>query len=275
MRGYLDFQENQRRDTPWFGIFLLGIMLLVMAYGCANAAPPTASGTAPTTNTNNNAPAGAVGEYVEANCAYAVSGTNVAFTSATPTVGTWASLPTTGTGTYACPFVITATAPTGLSTATNYWLVPINATTFHVSTTAANAIAGTFAATSGSTSATNITFAASITTGTTGVAGATVQLTAGDWDCDGSTYWVPTSTTSITNLQQSIGTSAVAVGVLGQYSDWETAANVVTVVNDPLLTTPTVRESLAATTTINLTNIAVFTASTLGATSDLRCRRVR
>jgi hypothetical protein len=71
-------------------------------------------------------------------------------------VGTWTAHPFQQTNvgfsnSYACPFTITANAPTGLSTATNYWAVPIDANTFHVSTSAANAAAGTFANTSGST----------------------------------------------------------------------------------------------------------------------------
>lgn len=215
------------------------------------------------------------GALVEANCANATSGTSVSFTSASPTVGTWTSGPWSGSGTYACPFNITANNPTGLSTGTNYWLVPIDANTFHVATSAANAIAGTFANTTGTSSTANLTSNASITTGTTGVSGAVIQLPAGDWDCSGSTFWVPAASTSITNLQESIGTSATAVGVLGQYSDWETAANVVTATNNPVLTTPIVREVISGATTINLTNLAVFSVSTLNATSDLRCRRIR
>jgi hypothetical protein len=43
-------------------------------------------------------------------------------------------------------FTTTTTLPTGLSLATDYWLVRASATTAHVSTTLANAIAGTFIA---------------------------------------------------------------------------------------------------------------------------------
>src|ERR1017187_9028885 len=93
------------------------------------------------------------GQYVEVNCGSAVSGASVTFTNATPTVGTWASPPWTITGTVtavACPIYITASAPTGLSNTTNYWAVPISGapSTFNVASSAANALAGTFLATS-------------------------------------------------------------------------------------------------------------------------------
>jgi hypothetical protein len=86
----------------------------------------------------DQAAAGKIGEYQEVNCGIpAASGTTVAFTNASPTVGTWTTHPFQQTNVgfsnvYACPFTITANAPTGLSTATNYWAVPIDANTFHV-----------------------------------------------------------------------------------------------------------------------------------------------
>ncbi len=215
-----------------------------------------------------------VGNFLEANCALATSGASISFTSASPTVGTWSGSPWSGTGTYSCPMNITANAPTGLSTATNYWVVPIDATTFHVATSPANAIAGTFANTSGTSTTANLT-TDTLLTSTAGLSGAVLSVTAGDWDCSGSSIYVPVAATSITNLQQGIGTSATAIGALGTYSDWETAANVVTATNKPVLVTPIVRVSISATTTYNQVNLATFTADVLAATSDLRCRRLR
>lgn len=253
--------------------FLLALLLLAQPafaqqIGGTLSSPPVG------TKTNDNAAAGNYGELIEANCPVATSGTIVAFTSASPTVGTWVGLPWSGLGTYACPMNITATAPTGLSTATNYWVTPINATTFHVSTTAALALAGTYANTSGSTSATNITTTALLTTATTANLGAVI-LTAGDWDCVDFIIYNAAASTSVTNLQQGVSQTSATLGVLGSFSDLETAANVVTATNNPVMTVPNVRQSLAATTNLYSIATGTFTVSTLAASSDLRCRRAR
>lgn len=240
----------------------------------------TTAGAQQGTATNDNAAAGKIGEYQEVKCLTATSGASLSFTSASPTVGTWASPPWTGNGgtiafgNFACPFNITANAPTGLSTATNYWAVPIDATTFHVSTSAANAAAGTFANTSGSSSTANLTSNLAFST-TAGLATAVINLTAGDWDCSGSTIYTPGSTTSITNLQNGLNSASTTMGVLGTYSDFETAANIVTATNSPVYFTPEVRLSLASTTAEYLVSLNTFTASTLNGSGFIRCRRMR
>lgn len=226
------------------------------------------------TATNDNAQAGSIGEVIEANCVVATSGASASFSNASPTVGTWTAGPWSGTGTYACPFNITATAPTGLSTATNYWLVPINANTFHVATTAANALAATFANTTGSTTTSNLTSTALVTTTNTFNLGS-VSLTAGDWDCVDFTMFVPAASTSVTNLASGISQSSGALGALGTYADLETAANVMTATNNPVQVVPDVRESLSGSTNVFSVTVNTFTISTLAASSDLRCRRRR
>lgn len=219
------------------------------------------------------------GQYVEVNCPSAVSGASVAFTNATPTVGTWASPPWTASASigtaWTCPVTITATAPTGLSTSTNYWITPISLTagTFYVSTSPANALAGTYAATTGSTTASNLTSTAALTTAT-GQTLIGVALPAGDWDCMGSVFYVPASSTSVTNLQQGISQTANTIGVLGTYTDLETAANVMTGTNDPVFTTPYVRQALGVGPTNEyLVADATFTVAALTATGHLHCRK--
>ncbi len=214
------------------------------------------------------------GQIIEANCPVATSGTSVAFTSASPTVGTWSGLPWSGTGTYTCVMNITATAPTGLSTATNYWVTPINATTFHVSTTAANALAGTYANTSGSTTTTNITTTALLTTTNSFNLGAVI-LTAGDWECYDYVMYVPAATTSVTNLKQGVSQTSATQGVLGQFTDFETAANVMTATNSPVHAVPGVRENVTASTNVYSVATATFTVDVLAGSTDLRCRRAR
>ena len=195
----------------------------------------------------------------------------------TPTVGTWTSPPWTITGTVtavACPIYITANAPAGLSNTTQYYAVPIPGTpsTFWVASSAANALAGTYLATTGTSSTANITSDNVLTTTAVGITAA-IALPVGDWDCMSSTYYVPTSSTSVTNLQQGLSTSATTIGALGTYSDFETAANVMTVTNNPVLVSPLVREQNSATTNLFGLTFSTFTASTLYASSDLRCRK--
>lgn len=229
--------------------------------------------------TNDSAAAGNVGEYWNDQCIVATSGASQGFTLATPTVGTWSSPPwgasTAPYGSFACPFFISANAPTGLSTNTTYWAVPINATTFHVSTTAANAMAGTFAAASGASSTANLTSSTYQVATTTVVAVGAMNLTAGDWDCQMSGQFLPAASTSVTNLQAGINSSATAVGTLGSYSDLETAANVMTATSSPILVSPTFRESLAATTAEYAVADGIFTVATVNEAGDFRCRRVR
>lgn len=220
------------------------------------------------------------GQYTEVNCSTATSGASVAFTNATPTVGTWPGAPwaaSANIGTaYTCPITITATAPTGLSTSTNYWITPISLTAgmFYVSSTPANALAGTYLATTGSTTASNLTATAALTTATAqSLIG--VSLPPGDWDCMASVYRVPASSTSVTNLQQGISQTANTIGNLGTYTDFETAANVLTATNFPVLTTPYVRQSLgtAAGTPVYVIADDTFTVSTLAATAHVHCRK--
>lgn len=216
------------------------------------------------------------GQYVEVNCPTGTSGASVAFTNASPTVGTWAT-PTWSASTsignaYACPFTITANNPTGLSTSTNYWAVPTGATTFVVATSLANALAGTYANTTGASTTANLTTTVALTTATAlSIVG--VSLPVGDWDCMGSTYYTPASSTSVTNLQQGISQTANTIGNLGTYTDWETAANVVTATNLPVLVTPYVRQALSATTAVHLVADATFTVSTMTGTGHLHCRK--
>jgi hypothetical protein len=226
----------------------------------------------------DQASAGKVGEYQEVQCLTATSGASQSFTNATPTVGTWASPPWTGINvafnSFACPFQITANAPTGLSTATNYWAVPIDATTFHVATSAANAAANTFAATSGAVANANLTSNIALTS-TAGLASAVLNLTAGDWDCMGSTIRTLDVNTSVTNMQTGISSSSTGLGVLGTYGDLELAANVMTNTNNPVRLTPMVRLNLNATTAEYLVALDTFTVGANKVSGDLRCRRIR
>ena len=154
-------------------------------------------------------------------------------------------------------------------------VVPQSATTFNVSTSAANAMAGTYAATSGSTTTSTLVSSTYQVSSTTVVAVGAMNLTAGDWDCQMSGIFLPASTTSVTNLQAGINSSGTAIGTLGSYADFETAANIMTATNNPILVSPMFRESLLATTAEYAVTDGTFTASTMTESGDFRCRRMR
>jgi len=286
--NYGIFNDSGASPKLYFAITRSGDTITDISYGNATdnntqtflgTGAATFGGGIAGVTTNSNAAAGLVGEYWDANCTVVTSGASIAFTSATPTVGTYSSPPwaasTAPYGSYACPFYISATAPTGLSTNTTYWAVPINATTFHVSTTAANAMAGTFAATSASSSATVVVSSTYQTATTTVIAVGSMNLTAGDWRCQMSAQFLPQATTSVTNLQAGISASSTAVGALGSYSDFETAANIMTATNNPINISPQLRVSLASTTAEYAVAEATFTASTMNEAGDFNCTRTR
>ena len=229
---------------------------------------------------NTSAPsAGFVGEYWDANCAVG-SGTNLSFTNATPTVGAWASPPWGNSiapyGSYACPFYITANPPTGLSTNTTYYAVPESASTFQVASSAVNAMAGTFLATTGSTSTASLTSGTYQSASATGIATAALLLTAGDWECENTAAFAPTTTTSFTEMVSAVN-SSVSTGGLGTLTSFTTAPNVInnTTTNNFVLASPEVRVAIGSTTAEYGVTYAVFTVSTVNESSDFNCRRRR
>lgn len=114
----------------------------------------------------------------------------------------------------------------------------------------------------------------SLSTGTTANV-TSVSLTAGDWDCRGSVDYTFGATTSYTNLVGGISTTSATLGGQDTKFDFETPAAVPTATADATWTVPTVRESLASTTTVFLVAQATFTVSTLKAYGTISCRRVR
>jgi len=112
----------------------------------------------------------------------------------------------------------------------------------------------------------------------------TVNLTAGDWDVQGTCDYTFAATTNYTQLQAGISDSANTLlsqsGSANISSDPNNniavaAAGVVPTalpVNQP---TPVVRVSLSGNTTIRLVALATFTVSTLSAFGTIRARRVR
>ena len=102
-----------------------------------------------------------------------------------------------------------------------------------------------------------------------------VSLTAGDWDCTGVVDFTFGATTSYTNLVGGISTTSATLGGQDTAFDFETPAAVPTAGADASWVVPTVRLSLAATTTVYLIAKGTFTVAGLNAYGTIRCRRVR
>ena len=98
-------------------------------------------------------------------------------------------------GIFPVVFFTTGALPTGLSSNTLYWATYINATTFHVSTTIANAVAGTYINTSGTQSGTQSAVLNAPVTGSNQDVAAII-LTPGQWGIWGGLSWISSSGTS-------------------------------------------------------------------------------
>ena len=105
---------------------------------------------------------------------------------------------------------------------------------------------------------------------------ASISLTAGDWDVSATGYFIPTSTTNVSQILVGISTVSATIQA-NRYITFSQAASVP--VNSIALATHLIRLSLSATTTVYLIQRGSFTASTMdtGAASEggIFARRVR
>lgn len=226
------------------------------------------------TVTNDNATAGSVGEYI-----YSVSNgqtATVTITIASPAVISW-----TGHGLQAgtaVEFSTTGALPTGITTATTYYVIPagLTANAFEISTSPFGSAVNTSGTQSGTQTSTAQSVAAA--SGAAWNLGA-ISLTAGDWEvCGGgniasgstsNTAWfVAANATSATlpTLSPILGSGT---GPLANFKSAAAALN-------QQLNLSCARASLAGTTTIYLIGEAVYTGSAnLANTGWISGRRVR
>lgn len=102
---------------------------------------------------------------------------------------------------------------------------------------------------------------------------ATLSLTAGDWDVTGVVSFNPAGSTVVQAMIAGLSTTANTAPSFPnqtQLNGFSLAAG-----SANFITSPTVRFSLSATTTVRLGGQANFTTSTLTATGFIRARRVR
>lgn len=244
-----------------------------------------AQGQLPGTTTNDNASAGNIGELFDSGTPIASIGASatVTITIAAPGVVSWASNPffDANSTNHGCAslvaFSTSGTLPTGITAGTNYYVTcdgAFSSSQFHISTSVANAIAGTAITTSGSQSGTQTGLATFNTTSTQGVDLGGMALTAGDWDVSGFIFYNYGSGLSITSETAGIFGATGTTGTQYTYYSITTPAQVVGTGN--LITgIATERISLSATTTVFCGTKETFTVSTFQASMFCRARRVR
>lgn len=229
------------------------------------------------TTTNDNATAGNIGEYIQSFTNTTLSAT-VTISNASPAVITQAGHGmTAAVNNYgAVNFTTTGGLPTGLSTGTTYYITIVDANTYKVATSVANAIAGTFVNTSsaGSGVHTAVYTTANLTTATT-VDLCGISLTAGDWDVVGTTVHRPAGTTTVQTLATGPNTTTATLPTADRLSSFQFGSPGITMGANFTMTAPTSRFSLSSTTTIFLTLFDQFGTSTMAAQGFLHARRVR
>lgn len=247
-----------------------GVTVLRDANGIRFKSSPLA-GQFPGTITNDSAAAGKVGELMSSTALSSGTAT-VTITIASPGIVTDTAH---GLAAYQPVYLTTSGAlPTGLTASTVYFVIPVNANSYKLATTLANAIAGTAINTTGSQSGTHTRHAGARLATATAKSITAIVLTAGDWDVSCVADFVAASTTVPTALAASIGTvvdtlpTKSAGGYVGNNAT-QAASSENVVASGPL------RVSLSATTTIFLTVQASFTTSTMDVGGTIRARRVR
>lgn len=99
-----------------------------------------------------------------------------------------------------------------------------------------------------------------------------ISLTAGDWELNGSTAFLPAAGTTIAGITTGISTTSATLPVVPFSAQIQ--ATLTTGLNQGL-TAPSQRFSLSGTTTVFLVANAGFGTSTMTATGTIRARRVR
>lgn len=217
------------------------------------------------------------GDFVTSGACPSSAGTaTVTITIAAPGVITDTAHAMTG----ACPVTFTTTGglPTGITSGTQYWVSPstITTNTYSISTTVANALAGTVITTSGSQSGTQTRTSGLSLTSTTAANVTGVSLTQGSWECRATISRVLGASTSVTLYAGSISDTSATIGTPGtaNTTSTSTAANVIGATGADTKVGPD-RNNLTATGNRFLVARDTFSVSTDSAYGAMTCLRVR
>lgn len=255
--------------------------LTVNAEGQLTAASNGTAGQYPGVSTNSAASAGNIGELV-VNSANAASST-VTITIASPAVVTWTGWqtavdPTAQNTNYTggpVTFTTTGALPTGLTAGTTYYIIPVNANTFKVATSVANAFAGTAVNTSGTQSGTQ-TASNSVNLVTTAAKDYLgISLTAGEWDVSGVITYLGTASTTISYMVSGSGSVSATYGGMGSYIQYGfTSGSTLGAALVQQFSVPTTRYRLSSTSIIYCIAAGSFAVSTEAAYGQCRATRV-
>lgn len=275
------------------GVFVGLALLADLTFGvfAQNANNPTSAmavpGQLPGTGTNDSASAGNVGEIVVSGAsanAQQLSSATVTYTIATPGVVNWTTNPYfaafatgNGCGSIFVPSATTGSLPTGLTLNTPVYVTcdsSLTANAFHVSSSVANAIAGTALAFTGSQSGTQTGANIAPLTSATALDFGGMSLTPGDWDVEATVSFSAGSTTAITNYGLAVGLNSGSLGNHIAFFSDTFASEVPGAANINRMAIPE-RLSLSSTTTVYCDVRSSFTVSSMAASGFCRARRVR
>lgn len=102
-----------------------------------------------------------------------------------------------------------------------------------------------------------------------------VSLTAGDWDCRGVAGITGNALTTVTSYKAGVSSTADTIPAETDFSYESFAGGTIFVTLNPQIIVPTVRKSIASTTTIYLVGQGVFATNSMSGFGSLVCRRAR
>jgi hypothetical protein len=230
-----------------------------------------ASGDVSCSATNDNAAAGALGEYVSGAAIGTL--TTVTISNASPAVVSDTSHGL-GIGSVVS-FTTSGSLPTGLSVGINYYVSAegFGANGYSVSTSVANALAGVSVNTSSAGSGTHSRRAQAVLTTVTNADIVGISLTAGDWDVSGNITFAPGATTTVNSIQASISPASATLSDDVEIS--KHGFNGITLVNTHSVRSGPWRISLFSPTIVYLVARSNFGTSTMNAYGKIVARRVR
>jgi hypothetical protein len=274
--------------APTPGSVVNTTQIITGAYAATYYAPlasPTFTGT-PTLPTGTIAVTQSPG-----NITTAVATTSFVATSfaplASPTLTGTPAAPTASTGTSTTQLATTAfvantfSAPPALGATTpNSVTATTIAATGTITPSQTSGIVGTTTTNNANTGSvgeyiSNSTTGTSLTTSTYTNA-TSISLTAGDWDVMGTCVFNPANTTQFNLLVSGISTTSATAPLAGNRQKLQFSTTIVSPGGlSEELVTPSVRISIAATTTVYLVGYCGFTTSTCTMDGYIRARRVR
>lgn len=227
------------------------------------------------------APSGGGGDHFETALSALAASANVTMTIAAPCVVTF-----TGHGLNplsnvctACHFTTSGALPTGITASTTYYAVAIDANTLNVASSVANALAGTFIATSGSQSGVHsCDFRASMVTLPGGGSQdfAAILCPAGTYILNAAGHFAPASnSTTVVNYNLSISlTSATPSRIMGRFASqqFSVAGTALGSAEYNVFHIPAYRFTFGSPTIVYLVGNATFAAAGLRAGGYLAAR---